>query len=78
MENKNLLVMVKDGRVHLAIELGAFTINVPQVSFQVPRLGNDVHVYQNAGKVPFVRLIGPAIFVVAGLLTVIALWRLFH
>src|SRR5262245_14146783 len=78
MEKQQLLVMVKDGKVTLALELGAFTINVPEVSFQIPRIGNDVHVHagQNAGKGPFGRfLLRPGIFSAAGFVTVLGLWR---
>lgn len=79
MEKQQLLVMVKDGKVTLVLELGAFTINVPAVSFQIPRIGNDVHVNNvSAAKVPFGRFLRPGIFSAAGFVTTIGLWRMFH
>lgn len=74
MEKQLLLVMKQDGKVTLTLELGAITVNVPNV-----RLA-DAHNHVAVGKdrVPFGRFLRPGIFSAAGFATVIGLLRLFH
>jgi hypothetical protein len=79
MEKHQLLVMMKDGKFTVAIELGAFTVHVPEVKFQIPRIGNDVHVHNVSGKDRLsARFLRPGIFSAAGFVTVLGLWRMFH
>jgi hypothetical protein len=77
---KQLLVMMKDGKVTLALELGTITVNVPDVRFTIPRIAGDVHNHIAVGKdkVPFGRFLRPGVFSAAGFVTVLGLWRMFH
>lgn len=79
MSKQQLLVSVNDGKVTLALELGALTINVPDVHFTIPRIGGDVHnhVALGTGKA-FRGFLRPGIFAASGFVTSLGLWRLLH
>jgi hypothetical protein len=76
MQTKQLLVAVRDGKVTLAFELGQLTINVPDLSITLPRVGSEIHNHIGVSNRPHARFLRPTIFGVASALTAIGLWKL--